>query len=193
MIPSAWHTDSLADLQALIWATLSRALADIHHPWSLPSLGTSSEDGPEVRTVVLREVDPAWRRLVAYSDARAAKVAEVRADPRVTWHFYDPRQRVQLRARGAAVVEQGTDYARGVWLQVPEANRAHYRTMGPPGMVIAAPAEGHIFAPGDADHFAVLVTTIQELDWLWLAHEGHRRAKFVWREADGWQGSWTVP
>lgn len=188
-----WQTDSLSELEDGIWATLGRVPAEVHHPWSLPVLGSISPNGPEARTVVLRSVDRAWRRFVAYSDARAAKVAELRADSRVQWHFYDPRERVQLRARGTAAIEHNTGYSRAFWEQVPEANRAHYQTMGVPGATVPEPAHGHIFAPGSAENFAVIVATIRELDWLWLATQGHRRARFIWTPDGGWKGSWTVP
>jgi len=187
-----WHKDSLVELEGLIWQTLVRAVNEVRHPWSLPVLATLGGQGPEARIVVLREVAPAWRRLTAFSDARAAKVAEVRAGERVSWLFYDPIQRVQLRARGVMRVEHGSDYCRALWEEVPEANRANYRTMGAPGAVIPAPAEGHVFAPQGEENFAVLASTVNELDWLWLAPAGHRRARYAW-SPEGWKGEWTVP
>lgn len=187
-----WQTDSLTELESLIWTTLGRAVADAHHPWSLPTVGSQSATGPDLRTLVLRHVDRPWRRLVAFSDSRADKISQWRADPRTAWHFYDHRQRVQLRLRGISVIEQGNDYARRLWEQVPEANRAHYRTMGVPGTPIPTPAEGHIFAPGGVENFAAIVTTVNALDWLWLAPAGHRRACFEWQDGI-WQQTWTVP
>lgn len=187
-----WQTDSLDELESLIWSQLGRAVADVVQPWGLPTLATCNGPAPDVRTMVLREVDRTWRRLVAYSDARADKVIQVRAAPATAWHFYDHRNRVQLRAWGLSAVEHQTDFSRRVWEMVPEANRANYRTMGAPGTVIPHPAEGHIFAPGGAEHFALIVTTVSRLDWLWLAPAGHRRAVFEW--SDGrWQGRWTIP
>lgn len=187
-----WETDSLEELESRLWSELGHSVADPRHPWGLPALATCDGQGPDVRTVVLREVDRTWRRLVAYSDARATKIAQLRANARTAWRFYDPRSRVQLRARGVSLVEHQTDFSRRAWELVPEANRANYRTMGVPGAPITGPAEGHIFAPGGAENFALIVTTISELDWLWLAPSGHRRALFEWREGH-WQAHWTVP
>lgn len=187
-----WQTDSLDELESLIWSHLGRSVVDAVQPWSLPTVGTCRGPEPDLRTMVLREVDRTWRRLVAYSDARADKVDQVRAAPATAWHFYDPRSRVQLRARGLSAVEHQTDFARRVWEMVPEANRANYRTMGVPGTVIPNPAEGHIFAPGGAENFALIVTTVSRLDWLWLAPSGHRRAVFEW-SGGRWQGQWAIP
>ena len=189
---SPWQTDSLTELETLIWSTLGRAVADVHHPWSLPTVGSVSPLGPELRTMVLRQVDRSWRRLVAFSDARAPKVQQLWADARTLWHFYDHRQRVQLRVRGVSAIEHDSDYARRLWEQVPEANRANYQTMGIPGTPISTPAAGHIFAPGEAMNFSVIVTTVSQVDWLWLAPAGHRRASFDW-QGGSWQGQWTIP
>lgn len=188
----AWQTESLGELESLIWTQLGRAVSEVRHAWSLPGLATADSAGPDVRTMVLREADRTWRRLVAYTDARSEKVAQLRADPRTAWHFYDPKERIQLRARGVSVVEWQTDFSRRIWEMVPPANRANYRTMGPPGTVIGGPAEGHIFAPGGAENFALIVTTVSRMDWLWLAPAGHRRAGFEWTEGR-WRGRWLIP
>ncbi len=192
IVTSQWQTDSLTELESLIWATLGHAVVDANHHWSLPTIGSVDLNGPDVRVVVLRQIDRTWRRLVAFSDSRTDKVAQLQADPRTAWHFYDRRERIQLRLRGASVLEHNTDFARRLWEHVPEANRSNYQTMGAPGTTIPSPAHGHILAPGAVDKFAVIVTTVSHIDWLSLAPTGHRRARFDW--LDGvWKGCWTVP
>ena len=42
------------------------------------------------------------------------------------------------------------------------------------------------------EHFAVLACEINEIDWLFLRVEGHRRARFIW-SGDVWQGQWIAP
>ena len=43
------------------------------------------------------------------------------------------------------------------------------------------------------DNFAVLLITLRELDWLYLAHTGHVRAQFARGEGGEWQGGWVAP
>jgi hypothetical protein len=38
-------------------------------------------------------------------------------------------------------------------------------------------------------HFAAVTTIVDEIDWLWLAADGHRRARFT-RVGTEWRGSW---
>ena len=44
------------------------------------------------------------------------------------------------------------------------------------------------------ENFAVLLIEPTSLDWLYLAHDGHRRAQFA-RAMPGqdWQGTWVIP
>jgi hypothetical protein len=69
-----------------------------------------------------------------------------------------------------------------------------------------APGPGTQIAAGDAfalpepatqgedgfENFVAVTVTITSLDWLWLAHGGHRRAHFEQRDA-GWHGRWLAP
>ena len=186
-----WQTDSLPELRGLIWAELARAADDGQHPWRTPAFATSDTTGPHARTVVLREVLIPARQLVAQSDARAPKLRQLAADPRAAWLFHDGGQRVQLRAATEVAVHQADEVARAAWAKVPEANRRNYLTTEPPGAVIARPGPRQITADGPP-HFAVLVATVVELDWLWLAEGGHRRARFRWDGA-AWDEVWRVP
>lgn len=54
-------------------------------------------------------------------------------------------------------------------------------------MVVSAEAT----ADGAA-HFAVLAARVARLEFLYLAHQGHRRARFTWN-GGAWQGEWLVP
>ena len=41
-------------------------------------------------------------------------------------------------------------------------------------------------------NFAVLLVRLERLDWLHLAHDGHRRAQFQ-RQDSTWHGRWCAP
>jgi 3-hydroxyisobutyrate dehydrogenase len=62
------------------------------------------------------------------------------------------------------------------------------------------PAEFEGAEPDDAqliparENFALLMITITDLDWLYLAHTGHVRAQFSRRDEEAdWQGRWVAP
>lgn len=188
-----WRTDSLAVLGDEIWAGLVWASQRPGEPWRLPALATLGEAGPEVRTVVLREVIPSLRRLVAWTDSRSPKVGELRRDSRAQWLFHDPPNGLQLRAVSAVQIHQDDEVARMAWAAVPPPNRTNYLGKEAPGTVLSRPVSDR--PRGNADvpsHFAVIVATVHEFDWLWLDPAGHRRARLRW-VGERWVGDWLVP
>lgn len=188
-----WPIDSLPELCAFIWDELGRVPDELPHPWRTPGLATVANDGPQVRTVVLRAVGIAERRLYAFSDARAPKARELSADNRAQWLFYDPARRVQLRAHTTVRVHRDDGIARSFWEAVPQANRRNYRSARPPGATVTRLESSREEIPeSQPAQFAVLAASVTELDWLWLADGGHRRARFRW-VIDSWSGEWLVP
>src|SRR5262245_42654629 len=98
MTLSPWNSLDLNELSDLVWTTLSRAVEDSAHPWRLPALATAAADGPKVRLVVLPGITRPGFELLAFSDSRTPKIAQIEANPVGAWLFYDPRERVQVRA-----------------------------------------------------------------------------------------------
>lgn len=187
-----WSTEWLSELCITVWTELARAKDDSIHAWRTPGLATLDASGPQARTVVLRGVDGSARQLVAFSDARAAKVVQLLANPLAQWLFHDPVHRVQLRATATVEVHHNDDFANAWWKAVPEPSRQNYRTIHPPGTKVTGPDVGReVVAEADCAHFAVLAATVTELDWLWLTDRGHRRARFRWQDG-AWHGEWLV-
>ena len=198
-----WHNASLEELPAQIWSTLESSTRDPSHPFRLAALGTNSLTGPTVRTVVLRTVDSAHRQLVFFTDARSPKVAEIRQHPRVTWLFYHPGDRVQIRAEATAEIHHGDEIALRGWQQTPIVSRVNYCAANPPGTRIARaldslPRELRAMIPNaentahGLENFAVVRSVVNRLDWLWLNPEEHRRAEFRW-DGNVFQGNWITP
>ena len=70
---------ALPEIEDALWHQLTRATHDRDHGWRTTVLATVyQQDGAaaaDARNVVLREVNVAEKRLVVYTDARAAKAA----------------------------------------------------------------------------------------------------------------------
>ena len=187
-----WNVDSLKPLLEYIWNALLQAEQGPLHPWHLPALVTTSQQGPDARTVVLRAVTRPGFELMAFSDRRAAKVAELERHPRAVWLFYDPQQRVQLRAYSEVRLHSGDAVSDTYWHRVPPASRRNYLTLEAPGTPVSSLHSEWVQDSAGLDRFTVIVGRVYRLDWLWLAPHGHRRAGFT-REGDRWHGSWLVP
>ncbi len=187
----------MPDLDAIrqdAFRLISRGVADRRSPYRTPALGTVGADGrPQLRTVVLRAFDPAARVLTVHSDVRAAKIVALAGNPAVALLFWDAGAQVQVRVDGVAAVLTGDDMARAEWARLHAGARASYRVLGEPGRAVPDPA---LVVSGDEaaafGHFAVVRIAMAGLEWLHLAREGHRRARFAWTGADAVQ-EWLVP
>jgi len=203
--PEPVPTPSLDAVLAATWAALVAAVRDRSHPYHLPTLATIGLDGsPEVRTVVLRAVEPALATILCHTDARSPKVAEIAADPRVAWHFYDPATRVQVRVRAVATVHRAADgdpLALARWDASTLSARRCYlapRTPGadapgpsanlPEGLLDRSPVAGEDEA--GRTNFAVIATRAIAFDRLELHADGHRRARW---DLDRGVASWLEP
>ena len=181
----------LSQLPDAIWQRLATACNDTADPFRLPAIATLASAAPTIRTVVLRNSDALQRTLTFYSDSRAPKLAELAAQPQNAWLFYDPRDRTQIRARGVATVHQMDLVSSRTWNQLPEFQQAIYTTEFAPGSPIAAPCPNPLNTSGHP-HFAVVVTTIEQLEWLQLGEPFHQRASFAFEDGQ-WRGHWVAP
>jgi hypothetical protein len=192
--PPDWADDAqLTDLPALAWELLAEGVQRAASPFHTPVLGTQSQDGPELRTVVLRAAEPAERLLVCHTDLRSPKLRQLSLDAGVCWLFYDPGAKLQLRIRAIATLHQGDAMARERWAASRERSRECYRNSFAPGTPVDTPESATALLQEDGfANFAVIRTEVQSFEWLYLRAAGHRRARFEWRDG-GWQGAWLAP
>lgn len=188
-------TPGLDDVFLDITHWLKAAAQDRHHPMhigALASLGTAGH--PRLRSVVLREASERIDHLAFHTDRRSDKYAELLAEPRCALLFYAPEAKVQIRVEGRADLHIGDTIAQAAWDASHRMSRECYRVQPGPGTTIASHANLHR-AEDDTLAFAQfcrVIVTVQVIEWLWLAAEGHRRARFV-QDAGRWSGAWIVP
>ncbi|MEY4239878.1 MAG: hypothetical protein RL339_2479 [Pseudomonadota bacterium] len=183
-------------------AHLTRAARDRKSPMHVPVVGTGDGD---LRMMVLRACDPDIGLLRFHTDARSTKTATIGRDGMASVLAFDAEAKIQLRLRGAARIETAGPVADAAWAAASEYARRCYLAVGAPG----SPAEQAMSGLPEAvegirpseeqliparDNFAVLLIEPTSLDWLYLAHNGHRRAQFA-RSGAGqdWQGTWVIP
>jgi pyridoxamine 5'-phosphate oxidase len=192
--------DQLDDVRTDLTNRLIRAARDRKSPMHTPAVVTSDIDA---RTMVLREFDSQAWTLRFHTDTRAPKVAPIEADPRVAVLFYDKGSKVQIRVRGTAQILRDATITESAWDNGTNFARRCYMGDGPGAAsdtpTSGLPAELEGVEPTDEqlvparNNFAVLLITLTELDWLYLAHTGHVRAQFTKDESGDWQGGWVAP
>jgi pyridoxamine 5'-phosphate oxidase len=186
------------------WGLLQRGARDRRSHFHTLTIATTDANGkPEARVMVLRGADRATARLRFHTDARSAKVDMIGAGAAVTVLAYDPGAHVQLRLRGTATIDTDSEERQAAWERTSLYGRRCYLGDVGPGSPADNPTSGlpadlegmepttHRTAPGQAN-FALLWVHITSIEWLFLAHQGHRRASFE-ASPDGWVGRWLIP
>ncbi len=177
------------EIREQIWRELARASQDRHHAWRTPVLATVGSDGlANARVVVLREVDADRQTLRVYTDSRSPKVRELLLQPQALFVFWSDRLNWQLRARVTISVETSDPEVRVRWERVRQsASAADYLGPVAPGDDLES-ARGGIASADTGHHFALLSAQVEEMDWLELSRNGHRRANL---SGDRWR--WLAP
>jgi pyridoxamine 5'-phosphate oxidase len=177
----------ITDMDAVLvnaWALLGRGVADRRHGFHHPAIANSGLSGePRNRIVILRAADSTQRTIRFHTDRRSAKYDELANDPRVSALFYDAGDRVQLRCEGKAFLHDHDAVADAAWLSSQRMSRVCYGTMPAPGAVMmtggdfALPQTEAELLAGRANFVAVVIV-VDIIEWLFLRHGGHRRARF---------------
>ncbi|MEM0983490.1 MAG: pyridoxamine 5'-phosphate oxidase family protein [Planctomycetota bacterium] len=186
------------------WADLVRGKADRKHAYHLPVIATVDPDGlPAARTVVLRAADRDAGELRFHTDARSPKLKHLGARPTVLWHFYDKGSKRQLRVRSIATIHTDDALADEAWANTRLMSRRCYLAPAPPSTESDTPTpnlptefESRDPTKEESEagraNFAVVTTRVDEIDWLWLRHQGHLRARFT-RTDGGYTSTWLEP
>ena len=191
--PPLYYNDLDATL-AEAWRLLTRGAVDRRSPVHTPCVATVGLDGlPKLRTVVLRHTDPILRRLRFHTDRRSGKLAEFAANAAVQVLGYDPARKIQLRVSGTAHPHHADDYAHAAWQRSQAQSQLCYRQNAAPG----TPASDAVAALAPAahdgeDNFTAVEIAVTEIEWLYLAAQGHRRARFTWRD-NHLHSEWLAP
>ena len=198
------YYDDLAGSLSRSWALIEEGAADRHSPCHTPTIASRDRSGaPSMRVMVMREAQRADRRLRFHTDSRADKVDELQEDARTGILLYDADAKIQLRLHGHSEIETHSAAADKAWDKADNYARRCYLAEPAPGTMVPQPTSGlraelEGVKPTDEQlaparpNFSILRVTIERIEYLYLAHQGHRRARFDWT-GDRWEGQWLVP
>ncbi|MEL6876441.1 MAG: flavin-binding protein, partial [Pseudomonadota bacterium] len=118
---------------------------------------------------------------------------------------YHPEAKIQLRLSGIGQIHEEGSTADQAWEQASLFGRRCYLADPAPGSAVDEATSGlpselegqkptaEQVVPARAN-FAVLLVDVHRIEWLYLAHTGHRRAYSSWdAEIRVWQHHWLVP
>ncbi len=203
MIKKKIKWDTLEGVLKGSWTMLKLGVDDSNDPFHWPVLGTTGKDSSNLRTVILRQFILPDRILVCHSDARSAKFQEISNFAKVSWLFYHPERKVQLRISGRATLHRNDELADEQWKATKITSRCNYGTTEPPGTPIDKPSSGlsDLFrnkvptlleSEICRENFMAIACQIEHMDWLILRVMGNRRARFDW-DNSGLNAKWLIP
>lgn len=188
------------------WRLLLEGAKDRKSPLHTPAVATVDSDGaPSQRIMVLRDAIQEARTVRFHTDYRASKVADIGSSGPVSILGYHRDAKIQLRLSGVGRVEHDSPACDAAWNEATLYGKRCYLADPAPGSIVEAPVSGldpsmegrkpESFEVAPArDNFAILLVEIRKIEWLYLAHTGHRRAVFGWNEnSNQWDGQWLVP
>ncbi len=194
------------ELLTKIFALLTRGAAERKSPLHTPTVATINADGsPSVRVVVFRGFLPDGRNLIFHTDLRSPKINELYADSRLSWLFYHPAEKMQLRISGRATIHSAANDALKLkqWQATWAFGRRCYMGDAPsrivPEAISGMSAELEQREPTIEEseigfpNFAVISTQISSIDCLELYATGHRRALFTWDTEGELETNWLTP
>lgn len=180
----------LAAIEHACWQQLAACARDKAHAWRVMGLATVDGDLPDLRSVVIREVDAPARTLLFFTDARSPKVAQIAAQPQAVLLAWSAALGWQLRLRVQLALLPSGLAVSSRWARLKLHPAAHdYLSPLPPGAVLDGPGSTPAVPVPDRDsrnHFAVVQATVQHIDWLELHADGHRRAVFPAGGSPAW-------
>lgn len=188
------------------WKLLADGKKDRTSPLHTLVIGSVDPEGlPSQRVMVLRSIEPEHRILRFNTDRRAAKINDFEENSAVSILGYHPNAKVQLRLSGVAEIKtEGASFENAWDSASPYGKRCYLANPGP-GQSVTKPSSGLLselegIKPSEEQlvpakqNFAILEIKIDTLEWLYLAHTGHRRARFTWdHESIDWNGEWHIP
>ena len=194
------------DTLSKIFAMLTRGVVDRKSPFHTPTIATIGIDGsPQARIIVFRKFLPDERILLFHTDLRSPKIVEIERDRKITWLFYHPNEKIQVRISGKAKIHfdandtlklkqwQGTwNFGRRCYMGEAPSQIAQSATSGMCEAIAEVEPTTEESEVGFTN-FAVISTKINSIDCLELHAKGHRRSLFTWHINGELEMNWLTP
>ena len=192
---------TLSEIKSL----LSRGVNDRKSNFHYTTLCTVDNNSrPQARTVIFRNFNIEKFYLYIHSDFRSKKINEIKNNSHVSLVFYDDKKKIQLRIRGIAKIEPSK---KNSWNKLSNWSRRCYLSEESPGINKKEPTSGfseryYYNAPSTEEsekglqNFSVIEIIAEDIEWLFLASQGHRRILFeIKRDLENIkiEGKWLVP
>ena len=162
---------------------LHSAVKDAAHEYHLFTVATSSNNTPELRTVVLRDIDLDNYKISFHTDSRSPKYNQLIKNSSVSALFYSISKRTQIRIKGKAEASNDKKLLSSLWNKLSKDSKECYQGEIPPsGIIPDAKIFNDIIYDSSIDNnnqgfenFSRIIIDVSSIEILRLHHLGHRR------------------
>lgn len=196
-------TPELRDIENICWQMLHDAANNRKSPMHQAVIGTSAGNIAHMRTVVLRRVDVDTKKIYLHTDLRSKKMADLYDTNHMSWLVYDQSQRTQIRLSGNIIIHHMDDLCKEHWNKTGHHSRRYYMLdrlveempEASTGLNESLTAFDYTLEESEIgfQHFVVVETCINWMDWYYTHSKGNRRAKFMYNDAMLTDETWLMP
>ena len=184
--------NGISDILEKIWLCLENGCNDRKSPYHTFAIATITKDKPSNRTVVLRDCNKNEKSISFNTNYASTKITDIKKNSNVEGIFYDKVNKVQVRISGVACINNMNDVCISKWSQMSSQSKECYFQNIDPGMKIEKHDEVKTTHETNlSNKFTVVTIKINNIDWLYLSSEGHRRVKFS--TSNNFKGCWIAP
>jgi len=195
---------TLSEIESNCWQMLLKGVNDRNNLMHQAVVSNVQGNTSIMRTVILRRVDSQTKKLYFHTDFRSLKVAAIQNTGILSWLFYDQTQRTQIRLSGSTIVHHKDEYCRTHWDKTPHHSRRSYMFQTAPSTPLTSEDYGmsdklitfnYTLEESEIgfNHFAVVETSVDWLEWYFTHHTGNKRAEFNFQNAQLTKANWLMP
>jgi len=195
------YYQNLTEIKKKIWSLLYDAVEYRSSSFRLPVFICGDQSDFDGRIVVLRKSNQSNNLVQFHSDIRSDKIAKLKKNKNAAMLFYNKEDKIQIRLKIECTINHINEITKESWLKTGHMSRKCYLLDSGPGTESPTPTSGlkpeldnFEFTIEQSEegykNFIVIQCKIKNIEWLYLAAKGHRRAKF---NLETNKNTWLVP
>ena len=199
MLPA--YYEDFSEIKKKIWLMLNDAVTNRASQFRIPTFICGDQSDFDGRIVVLRKSNQKDNIVQFHSDIRSDKIEKLKRNPKAAMLFYDKEEKIQVRLKVECLVNHNNEITKESWSKTQHISRKCYLVDNGPGSESKTPTSGlkpeldnFEFTMEQSEegykNFTVIQCKIKNIEWLYLAAKGHRRARL---DLEKNKENWLVP
>ena len=195
------YYEDFTEIKKKIWLMLNDAITNRSSQFRIPTFICGDQSDFDGRIVVLRKSDQKNNIIQFHSEIRSDKIEKLKRNPKAAMLFYDKEEKIQVRLKLECTVNSDNAITKESWSKTQHISRKCYLVDNGPGSESDTPTSGlkpeldnfeFTMEHSEAGYknFTVIQCKVKNIEWLYLAAKGHRRARF---DIETNKDSWLVP